>query len=256
MGNTQFFDTNNYEFNTGCKRGVYLIHGFTSTTYELLDLAKFLAHHNFYVRVDNLPGHGTSVDDCNTIKYKELIDHVELGVAEVAAVCEDVHVIGISMGAVLALHLATIFPLSSVIEAAAVFQFKSEFNVRVLVPMLSWLITKQKKSKHYKKVGGDKLNFFGYDHYPLKALNQMRKLTNVVRPNLNKVKSPTMLIHTKKDLTSVMENFNIVKSSISSIRQKDLILEDSIHNLFTKGPEQTYTFNSVLSFLNENSKIK
>jgi len=65
MGNTQFFDTNNYELNTGCKRGVYLIHGFTSTTYELLDLAKFLAHHNFYVRVDNLPGHGTSVDDCN-----------------------------------------------------------------------------------------------------------------------------------------------------------------------------------------------
>ena len=53
-----------------------------------------------------------------------------------------------------------------------------------------------------------------------------------------------------------MENFNIVKSSISSIRQKDLILEDSIHNLFTRGPEQTYTFNSVLSFLNENSKIK
>ena len=74
-----------------------------------------------------------------------------MGVAEVAAVCEDVHVIGISMGAVLALHLATIFPLSSVIEAAAVFQFKSEFNVRVLVPMLSWLITKQKNQNTIKK---------------------------------------------------------------------------------------------------------
>ena len=255
MGNTEFFDSNNYEFNKGYKRGLYLIHGFTSSTYEFLDLAKFLSENGFYVRLDNLPGHGTTVDDCNNTKYTEWIEHVERGVAEVASECDEVHIISISMGAVLGFHLATIFPLTSLVEAAVVFQFKNEFNVRVLVPLLNWLITKQSKMAQYKKVGGKKLKYFGYTEYPMKALNEMRKLTNDVRPRLFQVKCPTMLVHTKPDLTSMMDNYHIVKDSISSEKQTNLILEESTHNLFAKGPEQTFIFKNVLTFLNENSTI-
>ena len=42
MEHTDQFDTNNYEFNVNSTKGVYIIHGFTSTTYEIRDLAKFL----------------------------------------------------------------------------------------------------------------------------------------------------------------------------------------------------------------------
>ena len=255
MGNTEFFDSNNHEFNKGCKRGVYLIHGFTSSTYELLDLAKFLSENGFYIRLDNLPGHGTTVDDCNNTKYTEWIEHVEKGVAKVASECNEVHVISISMGAVLALHLATLFPLTSMVEAAVVFQFKNEFNVRVLVPLLSWLITKKDKYTQYRYDGGKKLKYFGYSEYPMKALNEMRKLTNDIRPQLSKVKCPIMLLHTKNDLTSTIDNYHIVKDSISSEKQTNLILEKSTHNLFSEGPEQAFIFENVLSFLNENSTI-
>lgn len=253
MGNTEFFDSNNYEFNKECKRGVYLIHGFTSTTYELLDLAKFLSENGFYVRLDILPGHGTTINDCNKTKYNEWIKHVEEGVAEVASGCDEVHVIGISMGAILALHLATLFPLTSMIEAAVVFKFKNEFNVRVLVPLLSWLITKKNKFTQYED--GKKLKFYGYSEYPMKALNEMRKLTNDVRPRLPQVKCPIMLIHTKNDLTSIMENYHIVKESISSEEQTDLILEASTHNLFVGGKEQLFIFENILTFLNKNSTV-
>jgi carboxylesterase len=255
MGNTEFFDSNNYEFNKGCKRGVYLIHGFTSSTYEFLDLANFLSENGFYVRLDNLPGHGTTVDDCNATKYAEWIDHVERGVAEVASECDEVHVISISMGAVLGLHLATVFPLASLVEAAVVFQFMDEFSVRILVPLLNCIITKQSKYLQYKKDGGKKLKYFGYTEYPMKALNQMRKLTNYVRPRLSQVKCPTMLIHTKPDLTSNMDNYHIVKNAISSEKQMDLILEKSTHNLFSTGPDQKFIFENVLTFLNTQSKI-
>jgi carboxylesterase len=256
MGNTEFFDSNNYEFNKGCKRGIYLIHGFTSSTYEFLDLGKFLSKNGFYVKLDNLPGHGTTVDDCNNTKYTEWIDHVERGVAEVASECDEVHVISISMGAVLGLHVASVFPLASLVEAAVVFQFKDEFSVRVLVPLLNWLITKRSKFIQYKKDGGKKLKYFGYTEYPMKALNQMRKLTNYVRPGLSKVKCPTMLVHAKRDLTSDFDNYHIIKNSISSEEQTDLILEKSTHNLFAEGIEQSFIFENVLTFLNENSSIK
>ena len=42
MNKTTQFDTNNYEFNPNSKIGVYLIHGFSSTTYEFKHIAKNL----------------------------------------------------------------------------------------------------------------------------------------------------------------------------------------------------------------------
>ena len=36
------FDTNNYEFNKSSEIGIYIIHGFSNTTYEVKELAHFL----------------------------------------------------------------------------------------------------------------------------------------------------------------------------------------------------------------------
>ena len=62
---TDKFDTNNYLFNPNAKNGIYLIHGFSSTTYEVKKLANYLAKKGYYVQADNLPGHATSIEDCN-----------------------------------------------------------------------------------------------------------------------------------------------------------------------------------------------
>ena len=55
------FDPNNYEFNKSSKIGVYILHGFSSTTYEVKQLAEFLAQHGFHTIANNLPGHGTNL---------------------------------------------------------------------------------------------------------------------------------------------------------------------------------------------------
>ena len=59
------FNTNNYLFNPNSKLGIYIIHGFSSTTYEVKKLAEYLGQQGYYVQADNLPGHGTSIEDCN-----------------------------------------------------------------------------------------------------------------------------------------------------------------------------------------------
>ena len=71
MGNTTNFDTNNYELNLDSKKGVMIIHGFSSTTFETAPLAHFLADKGFRVSSRNLPGHGTTIDDCNATTYYE-----------------------------------------------------------------------------------------------------------------------------------------------------------------------------------------
>ena len=53
------FDSNNYEFNPGKKTGIYLIHGFSSTTYELKILAELLANQGYHVVLKNDAGTAT-----------------------------------------------------------------------------------------------------------------------------------------------------------------------------------------------------
>ena len=88
------FDTNNYEFNKDGPIGVYLIHGFSNTTYEIKELAEFLANNGFHTIANNLPGHGTNINECNKVKYKDWIDKVTQDVAMLASTSEKIYVIG------------------------------------------------------------------------------------------------------------------------------------------------------------------
>ena len=134
--NTNNFDTNNYLFNSDEKYGIYLIHGFSSTTYEVKKLAVYLSKLGYYVKADNLPGHGTSIEDCNLTTHEEWLTFVEQEIATMYSHCKKVIVMGVSMGGVLALHLGSIFPLDGVVAAGALFKFKNQFDVRILVRLL------------------------------------------------------------------------------------------------------------------------
>ena len=82
INNTKNFDENDYEFNSDSNIGVMIIHGFTSTTYEVKELAQFLSLQGFHTIAKNLPGHGTNVEDCNKTKYREWLEFVEQNYAE------------------------------------------------------------------------------------------------------------------------------------------------------------------------------
>ena len=70
-----YFDTKNYKFNTKSKNGIYIIHGFTNSTYETKELAEYLGKEGFYTQAINLPGHGTTPEDCNRVKFIDWIEY-------------------------------------------------------------------------------------------------------------------------------------------------------------------------------------
>ena len=94
MGKTTRFDSNDYIYNPDSKKGVYIIHGYSSSTYEVKDLAKFLGDNGFLAVAKNLPGHGTTVEDCNRAKYTDWIEFVEQDIAKLASKCDEINLIG------------------------------------------------------------------------------------------------------------------------------------------------------------------
>ena len=97
MKTNLLIDGNNYEFNKNSRNGVYIIHGFTNSTYENKELAEFLGTQGFYTKTNNLPGHGTTPEEYNRYNYKDWIEFVEKDVAEMSTKCDKISVIGIGM---------------------------------------------------------------------------------------------------------------------------------------------------------------
>ena len=109
MSNNVRIDLNDYEFNEESKLGCYIIHGFSSSTYETKELAEFLGENGYHTLTRNLPGHGTDVDECNRVKYQDWLSFIEQDIADLSNKVDKICVIGMSMGGALALHIASLF---------------------------------------------------------------------------------------------------------------------------------------------------
>ena len=247
---TEYYDVNDYELNTDSKVGVLLIHGFSGTTFEVLELAHFLADQGFRVVAKNLPGHGTSLDDCNKSHYSDWIDFVKAETGELLSSCDRVYCIGMSMGGVLALHLASFMPINGVIAAASVFLFRNEFLTRYANTLFCQFIPSIDKKSQFPK-SARKGRYYGYNRYPTIALNQMRRLVNMVRLSLHKISSPTLLIHSTNDKTSLMKNLDYLEDTIDSRVLSTLVVEKGCHALFDSGPDQEQIFNRCVEFLRQ-----
>tara|TARA_B100000676_G_C17948795_1_gene770808 strand:+ start:469 stop:1221 length:753 start_codon:yes stop_codon:yes gene_type:complete len=248
MGNTTNFDTNNYELNLDSKKGVMIIHGFSSTTFETAPLAHFLADKGFRVSSRNLPGHATTIEDCNSTPYYEWFDFVDRNLAELSADCDEVYVVGLSMGGILGLYLAGFFPINKLVVAAPVISFKNPFEVNVLVRLFHRIVTKQKKGKHPSGHNTIK-NYSGYDHYPLIALNEFRKMNDIVFKKLNRVKCPLLYVHSENDKMSLEKNIDLIMNNVSSEIKEKLIVKEASHHLFYKNSDQDKIFNTISDFL-------
>ncbi len=244
MENFKNFDSNSYELNTGSKKGVMIIHGFSSTTFETQPLAKFLVDKGFRVSNRNLPGHGTTLEDCNSVKFYEWLNFVEESLAELSSECDEIYVVGLSMGGVLALYLASLFPINKLVSCATVLNFKDPFTVNFLIPLFNKIIVKQKK--HSKK---SKKRYSGYKHYPLIALNEFRKLNNHVKKRLHLVKCPLLYVHSSIDGLSLPSNLDLVMNSVSSDVKEKLIVNKASHHLFYESEDRDLIFNTIYKFL-------
>ena len=244
-------DENNYQFNKESRDGVYIIHGFTGSTADVWELAQYLGTQGFYARADNLPGHGTTPEDCNRCRYTDWIEFVEQGLAEMISRCDNVYVIGISMGSLLALHLSSIFPLNAAVYASIAIKFKDKISTRILTPLFHRIIPFRLKKYSYPKNLRDNLISVGYNVWPMSALNEFRKLTNHIKPELPSVTCPSLLIQSNVDQLTLKENIKFVYDSISSKKKEKFFLDEATHNIFTPSPERELIFEKVSSFLKQ-----
>jgi len=248
------FDTNNYDFNPNSKIGIYLIHGFSSTTYELKEIAQQFADQQYHVVLNNLPGHGTTLEDCNKTKYQNWLDYSKIEFAKLCSTSDKVFIIGCSMGGVIALYLSSLFPVTGLIVGGVVLKFKLNFQTNYINRLLCRIIKTRPKNLIFPKSIRDSLIFYGYQSYPLIALEEFRKMNIYVKNRLDKIKCPILIIHSKNDQVSIRDNVEIITDSIHSKDKHILEVDNAHHNVFDNNLDLELIVSTAQEFIK--TKIK
>jgi carboxylesterase len=91
---------------TNTRYGILCVHGFTGSPYEVRPLGEYFAARGWRVAGPLLPGHGQLPEQLSGMRWASWFDHARATYDQLAAACDDVFVAGLSMGGLIALHLA------------------------------------------------------------------------------------------------------------------------------------------------------
>ncbi|WP_432559147.1 alpha/beta hydrolase [Granulicoccus sp. GXG6511] len=207
--------------------GVVLCHGITGSPFSLRAFADHLVAEGYRVALPLLPGHGTSWQQLNRTSWHDWFAVVDGALRALRRECDEVFVMGISMGGALALRLAQVHPddvrgivlvnpsLGTADKRYLFLPFLSRF-----VPSLAGItddIAKPDVTEH------------GYDRVPLKAVVSMMDLWTTVRADLPRVEQPILMFRSETDHVVDDTSARIIHHSVASAEVTERLLTRSFH---------------------------
>jgi carboxylesterase len=231
-----------FRFDAG-PTGALLIHGFTGCPASLRPMGRWLAQHGVSTVGPRLAGHGTSWEDLEGTTWQDWEREAEQALADIGSRCQDVIVVGLSMGGAMALHLAV--KRSDRLRGVAV------VNPLIRRPDLTFapvarLFTKSVKGvgNDIKKQGQDEIV---YDRVPLRAAGQLGKLLRTADAELPSLLLPLVVFSSPEDHTVKPANSKRVYQRAGSQSKEFVELRNSYH-VATLDHDAETIFGRVLEF--------
>ena len=236
----------------GGKRGCLLIHGFTGSPEEMRPLGDRLNEEGYTVLGVRLAGHGIHPDAMNAVTWHDWVGSAKEGLRELGERCNKVFVAGMSMGGVLAIHLAHEHPRE--IEAFASLStalYLKDWRVPVLLPIvtrtpLRHLVKSIRKTKRLWRSE----TWMSYDRFPTQAVANLVDLQKMVREEVESVTVPVLIMHSSRDPSIPVANASIIHSGVRSNVKRKIILDQAVHVITSEG-DYNRTNTEVIRFFGE-----
>jgi len=226
-------DTNDFFF-PGRGLSALLIHGLTGTPYEMRFLGERLADAGVRVCGVKLAGHAVAAEELGATNNNNWYQSVVDGFERLRQFGDPIVVIGQSAGALLAsrLTLDQSDAIAGLVLLAPAFflNFWSWTGLR-LAQRLGPLA-----GKIYLRSSGPDIHDAaarrihpGTRLMPLSAAVSLYQLSAAVRPKLEKVTQPTLIIHGRQDHVCPLKNVDFLMAHLGSAEKRSVILDDSFH---------------------------
>jgi carboxylesterase len=231
--------------------GVLLVHGFTGSPASMRPWGEFLHSKGFTVRVPLLPGHGTHPENLNKVKWQEWPAKVEFELSELRKSCDQIFLVGLSMGGGTVLNVAA----SHNETLRGLILVNPMIHVKGVPVELAFFMSRLQKMR--TSVGDDikrpGVTEWGYDALPTRGVYQLLKMLRITRRNLKNVTVPVQLFHSVEDHTLPVTNTEIILDEIGSTNKTRIELVNSYH-VATMDYDQEVIFQNSLTFIESLTK--
>ncbi|MFC1608795.1 alpha/beta hydrolase [Patescibacteria group bacterium] len=234
---------------------VLLLHGWSTTPYEVRRLGKFLNESGYTVYGPMLSGHGTVPKDLEDIIYNDWIDDAKKALNKLVKTHKNVYVGGTSMGANLTLEMAKEYPeIKGVILMATPYKMKLEKIGEMMVFVMSKF--KRYHKKFYPPTFGLSTTItrlISYQSYPIKNVMELAKLIKLSRKNLKKINQPCLVLQSSHDHIVTKNSANKIYKKVNSKFKKKRYIEKAYHT-FISDIKNEHVFEDILDFVQEIEK--
>lgn len=258
-------------------KGILLVHGITGTPSEMHYLGKCLHKSGYSVMCKALPRHCSTLSELKKVTWQEIAAACSEDLLLLKKECAKVFVGGLSMGALMAVHLAYQYPedVSGIIALAPTLFYDgwALHKGKVLMELL-WHIPLVRNSiniredwpyglkdeelrgnieRFYKNASSsgfdNKVLLFGSPFFPMACLYQHHLFTRLVKKELPSVRAPLLIIHAQEDDMTSVKNARFVLERIASPDKSLVVLDDSYH-MITIDKQKDKVCAEAAAFLN------
>jgi carboxylesterase len=226
--------------------GALLLHGFTGCPQSMRPWGEAVAAAGLTVVGPRLPGHGTRWQDLQLTTWHDWYGEAEHAFTDLRRRCEQVFVMGLSVGGCLALRLAEERPG----EVAGLVVVNPSLLTRKklarIAPLLAYVLPSYAGVvSDIKKPGVREL---GYDRIPVKAFVSLTALWATTRAGLGKVTAPLLVFRSAVDHVVEPESSAAVLAEVGSAEREERVLRDSYH-VATLDNDAQSIFDGSLAFV-------
>lgn len=227
--------------------GCLCIHGFTGTPYEVEPLVEYLKERTDWIlNVPILPGHGETLS-LKGVRYNQWIEHAEAELEKLLLKCDEVYMIGFSMGGLIASFLAVKYPVDKLVllSAAAFYMNPKQLGADVknfIIDYFRQSLDNNELFQRYKRK---------IKETPFTATIQFRKLVFMIRPLLHQVNVPTFIAQGECDGIVPPKSAEYLYRTIGARQKKLTFVKNSKHHI-CHCEENEALFSQVLDFLEKN----
>ncbi|MDD5432116.1 MAG: alpha/beta fold hydrolase [Candidatus Omnitrophica bacterium] len=260
------------------EKAVLLIHGITGTPSEMKYYGTGLNKAGYTVFCNTLPKHCSSLGELKQVKWQDMVDCCIDDLKNLRKDYKKVYISGLSMGALIGIHLAYLFPddVSGIVALAptifydgwALHKGKVFLNLAFLIPFLRNSIdiredwpyglkdedSREAIERFYKNAKSSEFSkktlLFGSPFFPVACLYQHHLFTKIVVRELNKVKTPIVAIHSSEDDMVSIRNAQYILERIGSSFKSLVPLEDSYH-MITIDKQKDKVIQESVSFMDK-----
>lgn len=237
----------------GGPTGVLLCHGFTGSPQSLRPWAEYLAKAGLTISLPRLPGHGTTWQEMARTRWEDWFAEVDRAFDELQSRCEEIFLMGLSMGGCLALRLAE--TRGAAVRGLVLVNPSVTADNKALLavaPLLKLVVPSVKGiASDIKKPDAREA---GYDRTPTRAAATLPGLWRSTQQHLSELTQPVLAYHSTDDHVVGPASLRVLTGALRPGQLEIRELSDSYH-VATLDNDAEAIFAGSLEFVRVHSEV-